>query len=301
MIDNLTPITLDQLQVFVAVAEQGSFSGAARSLQRAQSAVSYGIAQLEQKLGLELFERTGHTPVLSASGHALLPQTRAILGQVSELQRRAQELVGGEEPRLSLVVDMIFPVEQLIKGLDYVHQNHPQVEIMLHTEALGAVSQRVLDGSCQLGITGLLLPLLPGDLVAQELLSLQLLMVVASHHPLAQWQGPVPLDELRKHTQLVLADRSDFTHQQEIGVLSDHTWRIAGLHTKYQLLKAGQGFGTLPEHMVADDLAQGRLVLLHPQSWRAPLRTIPLYVIYRASQPPGRVARLLIAEFSRLS
>lgn len=64
----LDAITLDQLRVFIAVADTGSFSAAARHVGRAQSAVSHAIAQLENQLDLQLFERTGKAPILSEHG-----------------------------------------------------------------------------------------------------------------------------------------------------------------------------------------------------------------------------------------
>ncbi len=61
-------VSLDQLQAFVAAAEAGSFSGAARVLRKAQSAVSTQVANLETDLGLALFNRTGRNPILTPAG-----------------------------------------------------------------------------------------------------------------------------------------------------------------------------------------------------------------------------------------
>ncbi|MDZ4273901.1 MAG: LysR family transcriptional regulator, partial [Erythrobacter sp.] len=71
--------TLDQLRIFIAVAEHGSFGGAARAMGRAVSAVSYGIAQLEAQLALTLFDREGsRRPVLTPAGAGLLAEARGI-------------------------------------------------------------------------------------------------------------------------------------------------------------------------------------------------------------------------------
>lgn len=94
-------VTLDQLRVFLAVAEQGSFSAAARRLRRAQSAVSYAIANLERILGVLLFEREGRTPSLTEAGRSLLGETKAIHGQVEQLTARARSMGQGVEPRLA--------------------------------------------------------------------------------------------------------------------------------------------------------------------------------------------------------
>ena len=98
--------TLDQLRIFLAVAEHGSFGGAAKAMGRAVSAVSYGIAQLEAQLGLPLFEREGsRRPVLTAAGAGLLAEARSVADGVDALLAKARSLHAGQEPSLTLVVD----------------------------------------------------------------------------------------------------------------------------------------------------------------------------------------------------
>ncbi len=71
--------TLDQLQVLLAVAETGSFSAAGRRLNRAQSVISYTIANLEAQLRFKLFAREGtREPILTPEGRAVLPDARRI-------------------------------------------------------------------------------------------------------------------------------------------------------------------------------------------------------------------------------
>lgn len=71
--------SLDQLRIFLAVAEEGSFGAAARKMGRAVSAVSYGIAQMEAQLGVKLFAREGsRRPVLTEEGKGLLPEAKAV-------------------------------------------------------------------------------------------------------------------------------------------------------------------------------------------------------------------------------
>lgn len=71
--------TLDQLQIFLAIVETGSFAAAARRLGRATSVISYAIANLEAQLGLELFDRgAARTPQLTEAGRAVLADARSI-------------------------------------------------------------------------------------------------------------------------------------------------------------------------------------------------------------------------------
>src|SRR3712207_4721026 len=78
----LDALTLDQMRVFAAVADSGSFRAAAARLSRAQSAVSHAVATLEGQLGLAVFDRSGHRPRLTPEGRALLAEVRAILTKV---------------------------------------------------------------------------------------------------------------------------------------------------------------------------------------------------------------------------
>ncbi|HLB96362.1 MAG TPA: LysR family transcriptional regulator, partial [Acetobacteraceae bacterium] len=94
--DTGTP-TLDQLHLLTVVVEAGSFSAAARRLHRAQSVISYTIANLEAQLGVALFARDGRRPVLTEAGRALIADARRIGRQVDELRARAAALRRGLE------------------------------------------------------------------------------------------------------------------------------------------------------------------------------------------------------------
>lgn len=288
----MEPITLDQIRVFLAVVEEGSFSGAARRLHRAQSAVSYAIANLERLLDVTLFERAGRTPELTDAGRALLSDARAVQVQADQLLARARRMAQGTEPRLSLAVDMMFPMELLLDGLGAFRQEFPDVSLMLHTEALGGAADLVDKGLCKIGISPDL-PQLPEGLKRLRLLSLPLVPVAAPGHPLAQVGGRPTEELLKAHTQLVLTDRSQLTAGVELGVAGGETWRLADLSAKHACLLAGFGWGSMPLHLVEEDLAAGRLVHLNPDAEEPEVR-VPLVLLYRTSEPPGRAGAWLV-------
>ena len=88
MVDPGIP-TLDQLRIFLAVVDEGSFAAAGRRLNRAVSVISYGIANLEAQLGLTLFERQGtRRPVLTAEGEAMLIDARRVAAGLAGLRQR---------------------------------------------------------------------------------------------------------------------------------------------------------------------------------------------------------------------
>jgi DNA-binding transcriptional LysR family regulator len=134
----------------------------------------------------------------------------------------------------------------------------PTVALNLTMEALGGVLKLVLDGDCAFGISG---PNQnwPHVIEAQSIGTVELVLVAAPCHPLAQVPQPVRISDAREHTQLVLTDRSRLTYGQTFGVYSNRAWKLGDLGAKHRLLLAGLGWGSMPRHLVEADLEAGRL------------------------------------------
>lgn len=253
--------TLDQLRIFLAVADEGSFNSAAKKLGRALSVVSYGISALESQLGVMLFRREGsRKPELTDAGRALLADARAVSDEADGLMARARGIRQGLETEVSLAVDVMMPSSAVASVLRDFQEVFPTVNLRLHVEALGAVAALVLDRRADLAIAGPDIIDLP-ELQHREVGSVELVPVAAPGHPLAQLRD-IPPGETRKHLQLVLTDRSPLTEGREFSVLSPRTWRLADLGAKHALLLEGIGWGNMPRHAVKDDLAAGRLMAL---------------------------------------
>ncbi|NQE63791.1 LysR family transcriptional regulator [Caulobacter sp. RHG1] len=294
MTEPRTP-TLDQLTVFLTVVDAGGFAAAARRLNRANSVVSYAIANLEAQLGLVLFDRdAAKSPVLTEQGHAVLAQARLIAADVAGLRAKAKGLLQGLEAEVHLVLDVMMPTARVVDALRAFRQTFPTVTLRLHVEGLGAVTQMVLDGRATLGVAGPLDVVNGGE--ALETIAVgatQLIPVAAPDHPLSQ--GPNPPGAGRGHTQLVLTDRSHLTQGRDFAVASAHTWRLADLGAKHLLLKEGLGWGNMPEPLVREDLANGRLVRLDmPELVEA---HYALHAIHRRDTPPGPATAFLIERF----
>src|SRR3954464_9096202 len=257
----LDGVSLDQMRAFIAAADEGSFSAAARKLNRAQSAVSELIAGLEGQIGVTLFDRGGRTPKLTPQGMVLLADARAIAADVDAMKARAHGMSAGLEPELSVVVDVMFPIIAITQAAKEFRVTFPATPLRLYVEALGAAYQPVLDGAAGFGIVGSL-PLMPASFSAENLVSVTMVMVAAQDHPLAAKPGLLTKSDLAKHVQLVLTDRSTLSKGREFGVLSPQTWRLADLFAKHAFLLNGLGWGGMPAKAVRDDIANGRLVEL---------------------------------------
>lgn len=286
----MEPITFDQIRVFLAVVDEGSFSAAARKLRRAQSAVSYAVANLEGQLRVPLFDRSSQRPTVTEAGRALVEDARKVASDLDGLRARAHGLARGLETELALVVDVMFPTDRLVEALGRFQAEFPSVPPRLYVEALGSVAQLVLDRVCDVGILGTM-PDVPQSLVAEALAPVELVAVAAAAHPLVRWEGgPIPTVAFREEVQLVLTDRSRVTEGRDFGVWGLRTWRLGDLGAKHALLLAGLGWGLMPRHMVDADLAARRLVRLRPAEWDADTRLLPLYVIRRADAALGPAA-----------
>lgn len=286
--------TLDQLRIFLAVVDEGSFNGAARKLNRAVSVISYGIVNLEAQLGVTLFEREGSKkPKLTEAGHAVLSEARGIANDVDGLRAKVRGLLEGLEPEVAIAVDVLVPFQRVAAILREFQLAFPTVSLRLHVEALGAIAALVLDGTAQLGIGG---PVIADDPSFERLSagSVELIPVTAPNHPLAQMKEPLP-GAARTYTQLVLTDRSPLTAGRDFGVMGSRTWRLADLGAKHALLLEGIGWGNMPRDMVQADIDNGKLVELDLPDYRA--GNYALSALWRRDTPPGPATRWLLERF----
>lgn len=286
--------TLDQLRIFLAIVDTGSFAGAGRKLGRAVSVISYGMANLEGQLGLLLFDREGtRKPVLTEAGRALLAESRAIAQGIDGLRAKVKGLLDGLEAEVDLAVDVMLPAERLGTVLRAFALEFPTVQLRLHVEALGGVTALVGEGHAILGISGPIAGAMDGiERVSAG--SVLMVPVAAPTHPLGGLAAILP-GTARRYTQLVLSDRSRTTEGQDFAVISPKTWRLADLSAKHALLREGVGWGNMPLGMVEDDFARGTLVRLDlPDN---PGGNYGFTAVWRSDTPPGPAASWLLGQF----
>src|SRR6202140_4784613 len=186
----LDGVSLDQLRTFIAAADEGSFSAAGRRLRRAQSVVSQTMANLEGQLGVKLFDRSGHLPVLTDQGRALLADARAVAGDIDLLKARAKRFARGLEPELSVAVDVVFPLAPFTAAVAAFQKEFPSTFLRFDVESSAAI-EPVLVGHCAVGVMASL-QVAPPQLTRERLLTITAPAVVSPQHPLAAYSGPIP-------------------------------------------------------------------------------------------------------------
>jgi DNA-binding transcriptional LysR family regulator len=265
MIDN---VTINQLRAFVAVCDQGSFSGAARKLARAQSAISHAIKALESAFDVELFERNTRKAQLTAAGRSLLPDARAVISRTEEMKNRAGAIAKAGVPQVSVAVDAYFPRTRLIDCLRTLQAEFPTAAINLRITTMQGGEKLVLERVCALAITIENVPEVNPDAMERSwLCEAEMVTACAPFHPLASAPRPIPMDEFGLHIQIVVTDNQPGAEKTQQGVAGMRQWLVNDLGAKRDLLKAGLGWGHLPRHLVAEDLVSGRLVELERRAW----------------------------------
>ena len=290
----MAPYTLDQLVVFVTVADSGGFSAAARQLGRAQSAVTYAIRGLEEQSGLLLFDRTGYRAALTDQGRALLPRARQIVADTDDLYRQAQGFAKGLEAELTVVVEPFVPMATVGAALRKLHATHSSVRARVIVEDQGKAMELMDQGKAQLAVLVHTAPM-TNDFDFSQCTVHDLIAVAAPSHPLAQINGVVSSADLRPHLQLVWTPPSAAPDSADLGVHATDRWYITDIQAKRELLASGVGWGSLPDHIAAADIARGRLVALQLESWEGSDR-MPQYrtiVSRRKGSISGPAARLL--------
>jgi DNA-binding transcriptional LysR family regulator len=293
----LDGVSLDQLRTFIAAADERSFSAAGRRLRRAQSVVSQTLANLEGQLGVKLFDRRGHLPVLTDQGRALLAGARVVAGDVDLLKARAKSLAGGLEPELSLAVDVMFPDATFTNAVAAFQREFPATLLRFDMES-SAMIEPVLDGRCAIGIAGSW-ALAPPQLTREPLLTISAHTVVAAQHPLANHRGQIPLSILAEHIQITHVDLSDISGGYEPHVKVPRVWRLSHLGAKLAFLRAGFGFGGMPLDAIEADLASGALVEITTAGAPSGGRLIEMWAVYRTDSPPGPAGRWFIERLKQ--
>lgn len=289
--------SVDQLLVLLTVAEEGSFTGAAKRLRRATSAISYAIDTLEAQLGLALFDRgTTRKPKLTDAGQAIVSEAKAVTHSVETLRARVRGLLEGLESEVSLVVDSIYPTDQLVVVLEDFHAKFPTVPLRLSVQTLEGVERVVRNGDAWIGVGGVL-HIDSTGLRRIQIGGVPFIPVAAPSHPLAL-AGDTSLPLALDHVQLVLSDQPA-AQGRDYGVVSLTAWRVGDLTLKHKLLVRGIGWGGMPEPMVRADIDSGRLVRLDLPDWRG--GEYAMQAVHKIETPPGPAGRWLIERLVTVS
>jgi DNA-binding transcriptional LysR family regulator len=288
-------MTHDQLDAFHAVATEGSFTRASARLHKSQPAISKLVRNLEQELGLSLFDRGAYRATLTDAGRLFLERAAALLESTAALRSFAAELAQEIEPLVRIAVEAITPLEPVLAVLREAQERFPSVRIELRTERLAGALDALRDGAAELALAARI----PGrakSVETRRFCNVRIVPVAARKHPLARAGAPIAPAVLRQHAQIVLADSAQ-RETASVNVLAGgRHWTVTDVAAKKEIIAAGMGWGGLPEHVVARDLARGSLVRLDVPEFDT--EALELFVFRRSDRPRGPVQAGLWRAFS---
>ncbi|AFZ00087.1 LysR family transcriptional regulator [Calothrix sp. PCC 6303] len=196
---------VEQLQAFLAIAEAGSFQGAARQCGVTQSTVSRQIQALEIHLGLELFHRTNQAK-LTLAGERLLPRARKICQEWQSATQEISDLVAGRQPELCIAAIHSLCSYYLPPVLQKFCHNYPEVQLRVTSLGSDRALKVLKDGLVDLAIVMNNRFLTTSrEMVVELLYEEPIEILTAATHPLAQYEY-VPWSELIRYPQVVFKD-----------------------------------------------------------------------------------------------
>jgi DNA-binding transcriptional LysR family regulator len=285
--------SLDQWQVLATVVDAGGFAQAAARLHRSQSAVSYAMAQLQDALGVRLLEIRGRKAQLTPAGEQLLRRSRSVVDQFRRLEELAHAIDTGWETQLRLVVDAAYPQPRLLGILGELRGSCPHTTLSLDDAVLAGAEEAISEGLADVAVTTRVPPGFLGD----WLMDVEMVAVAAPAHSLHALARALTLDDLALHTQVVVRDSGRLHARDEGWLGAQQRWTVASLEASHALCREGLAYAWLPAHLVAADLATGRLKPL-PLAVGG-MRKMPLYVVLVKGETAGPAARKALELFQR--
>ena len=282
-------MTYDQLVAFTTVAADGTFTGASATLHKSQPAVSKLVRNLEGELGVALFDRTRYRATLTDAGRVFHERAAAVIESTHALRGFGLALGGKVEPIVRLAVDAVAPLAPIATTLRRVQERFPAVRFELHTERLAGAAEALHERRADL-VVATTLGIDAAHVETRPFAAVRIVATARADHPVARHRPPLPPALLRAHPQIVLRD-SAHGAAPSLNVLEGGLrWTVTDVSAKKDLILAGMGWGGLPEHVVAADLAAGRLrALAIPEFAEA----MELFVIRRRDRAHGVVATAL--------
>lgn len=282
-------VTLRQLQVFEAVARHLSFSRAAEGLHLTQPAVSMQIKQLEESVGLPLFEQIGKKIFLTDAGKEVYHYSRNIAQQLADAEAALGEMKGLKRGKLniSVVSTANYFAPQLLALFCQRHQN---VTLSLNVVNREVLISQLANNEMDLGVMGL--PPEGLDIDAEPFLENPLVVIASPSHPLARERN-IPLSRLAQETFIVREVGSGTRSAMERFFAQHDLTLSTGMEMSTdeaikQAVQAGMGLGIVSMLTIALELETGRLAVLDVESF--PIRR-HWFVVHRKGKRLSTVAQ----------
>ncbi|MES1183137.1 MAG: LysR substrate-binding domain-containing protein [Myxococcales bacterium] len=255
------PFSLRQLQYIVAVAEELSFRRAASRCNVSQPSLSAQLAQVEDALGVQLFERTQKRVLITRVGQELVQRARAVLREADEIvsmARRSSDPLSG-----TLRVGIIPTISPyLLPGVaPRLRSRLPRLHIAWREEKTDRLMSELSDGQIDAAVVALEANV--GDVVKDVVATDPFFVVTLPEHPLAKKKAPLREADLRDYDLLLLDDGHCFRDQAleacSYASVRENEFRATSLTTLVQMVSGGAGITLIPALAVPAEAKRARL------------------------------------------
>jgi DNA-binding transcriptional LysR family regulator len=286
-------VDLGQLEAFVQVANQRSFSRAAEALFLTQPSVTARIQALERDLGERLFERSGRGVRLTEVGSVFLPHAERVLQALNEGRDAIDALRNLQSGSLILASATTVSTYILPTVLKAFRSRFPRVEVSVRTGRSEQVLQMLLQDEAQVGLVR---AVYHQDIETKGLIEDELILVANSEDELAS-EGSATVEQLGDRP-FIFFDRNSSYYSLAQGLFRQHgvvpriQMELDSMEATKKMVEEGLGIAMLPRMAVERELISGSLVEIELQGMRTPTRQIAL--ISRRSRPLGPVAQAFV-------
>jgi DNA-binding transcriptional LysR family regulator len=254
-------ITLEQARALDALARHGTFARAAAALRKQHTAVVYAMKTLEEQTSLELLDRRGYRTRLTPAGTRVLHECRRLLAAEKSFDATVEEIRGGWEPSLRIVFDGVVPAQPIVKETVRIGRTAP-TRLHVSAEFLSGVEEAFVREHADLMIS-----VLPPESVAvdaRDLPRLEAWLVAHRSHPLARGRRTRGREELEAHVLVDVRGSDPRLALSTAGLEPRSVVHLNDFAAKKSAIVGGMGYGWMPLHLIANEVARGALV---PVRW----------------------------------
>jgi DNA-binding transcriptional LysR family regulator len=287
-------MTLEQLRIFVAVAEKQHVTRASSELNLTQSATSAAIAALEARYGIKLFDRIGRGIVLTQTGRDFLIEARAVLARAKAAAQVLNDLAGLKRGSLTIAASQTVGNYWLPGRIQAFRAAYPGIDLHVAIANTEQVARAVVQGSADLGFV-------EGDvddasLAARRIDGDSMIVVVGAKHPWVNRTKISPKD--LPTTAWVLRERGSGTRSMFEAALRQSGIKLSDLRVALELpsneavrtaVEAGGCATAISDLVVAQSLAAKAL---HRVRFDLPRRSF--YILRHKERHPSRVEHALL-------
>jgi LysR family transcriptional regulator, carnitine catabolism transcriptional activator len=256
----VTGVTLRQIRAFIAVAKIGSFTRAADTIGLSQPALTACIRQLEDQLGVPLFDRTTRHVELTMFGSDFLPSAERIVRELDSAMMSLKAIGAGQSGRVSMASIGSIASSLLPRALASFKEKYPLVGVDVSEDHSEGVRRKVLESEAEFGLSGMTEPV--PDVEAIPFFSDPIGLFCREDHPLAALERPLRWSDLSGLEILNMGHeaqiRSVAEHAPDVAILlSSTTYKVRNPHALVALLQQGNAIAAMPRLSIPDNKQEG--------------------------------------------